>query len=106
MKITERQARLKLATAVAAAGGQHAFAKGLQDVSPRAAQSIVSKSLLGRQRVAGSVLATLGLRRDACGDIHTVEPIARIEVLAVRAEGDAGVRAAAALVAGILSHRP
>ncbi|GJE46995.1 hypothetical protein GOFOIKOB_0014 [Methylobacterium tardum] len=106
MRLTERQARIRLGEAVARAGGQVAFARGLQGVSPKAAESIVSKSLLGRQRVAGSVLAYLGLRRDAAGDIHTVEPPSRIEVLAVRAEGDAGVRAAAALVDGILGPRP
>ncbi|MGU3449719.1 hypothetical protein [Methylobacterium sp. 391_Methyba4] len=106
MRLTERQARIRLAAAVAAAGGQIPFAQGLQGVLPRAAPNLVSRSLLGRNRISPPILAALGLRRDECGDIHTVEPPARIQVLAVRAEGDAGVRAAAALVAGILGPRP
>lgn len=104
MRLTERQGRLRLAAAVAAAGGQAAFARtlGLPDAR---AQCLVSRSLLGRNRVSPPILAALGLRRDAGGDIHTVEPPARIQVLAVQAEGEAGVRAAAALVAGILGPR-
>ncbi len=106
MKLTERQARIRLGAAIAEAGGQAAFAEGIPDKSPRAAANLVSRSLSGRNRISTPVLVALGLRRDECGDIHTVEPPARIQVLAVHAEGDAGVRAAAALVAGILGPRP
>ncbi len=105
MRLTERQARIRLGEAVAKAGGQHLFARSLNRPNQRAAESMVSKSLRGQHRIAPPILTALGLRRDECGDIHTVEA-ARIEVLAVRAEGDAGVRAAAALVAGILGPRP
>jgi hypothetical protein len=98
VRLTERQARIRLGHAVAAAGGQSAFATCLPDKTPRAAANLVSRSLSGRNRISSPVLTALGLRRDAAGDIHTVEPPARIQVLAVRA--------AAALVAGILGPRP
>ena len=105
MRLTERQARIRLGEAVAKAGGQHMFARSLNRPSQRAAESMVSKSLRGPGRISPPILDALGMRRDECGDIHTAET-ARIQVLAVRAEGDAGVRAAAALVAGILGPRP
>lgn len=106
MRLTERQARIRLGEAVAKAGGQHMFARSLNRPSQRAAESMVSKSLRGPGRISPPILDALGMRRDECGDIHTVEPPARISILAVHAEGDAGVRAAAALVAGILGPRP
>ncbi|WP_043378858.1 MULTISPECIES: hypothetical protein [unclassified Methylobacterium] len=104
--MTERQARIRLGHAVAAAGGQVAFARAVGlPVAARSNNSALSKSLRGTQRISPPILDAIGLRRDECGDIHTVEP-ARISVLAVHAEGDAGVRAAAALVAGIHGPRP
>ncbi|KZB98994.1 hypothetical protein AU375_04797 [Methylobacterium radiotolerans] len=107
MRMTERQARIRLGHAVAAAGGQVAFARAVGlPVAARSNNSALSKSLRGAQRISPPILDAIGLRRDECGDIHTVEPPARLSVLAVRAEGDAGVRTAAALVAGILGPRP
>ncbi|MDE4912233.1 hypothetical protein PQI07_16250 [Methylobacterium sp. 092160098-2] len=90
MRLTERQARIKLAAAVDAVGGQTEFARRLGHPSSRGAQSMVSRAVLGRRPISAPILAVLGLRRDECGDIHTVEPPARIEFLADRAEGDAG----------------
>lgn len=103
MRLTERQARIRLGEAVAAAGGQAAFAKALQHGTYAAAQTMVSRSLRGQRRIAGPILAALHLRRDDAGDIHTVEP-ARLEVLMVQAKGDAAVKAAAALVSNILGR--
>lgn len=103
MKLTERQARLRLGQAIEAAGSQIALARTLQGVTPHAAQTMVSKSFRGPQRISAPVLALIGLRRDEAGDIHTVEP-ARLEVLMVQAKGDAGVRAATAIVSNILGR--
>lgn len=103
MRLTERQARIRLAAAVAAAGSQVAFARTLNLKIGDRAQNLVSRSLLGRNRISPPILAALGLRRDEAGEIHTVEP-ARLEILMVKATGDAGVRAATALVSNILGR--
>jgi len=72
MRLTERQTRIRLGEAVAKAGGQAAFARtlGLPDAR---AQCLVSRSLLGRNRVSQPILAALGLRCDAGGDVRTDE---------------------------------
>lgn len=102
MRLTERQARLRLA-AVAAAGGQAAFTRtlGLPDAR---AQCLVSRSLLGRNRVSPPILAALGLRRDAGGDVHRWVGPAVARLLTELADGleaeAAAARAVAARVSG------
>lgn len=74
MRLTERQARIRLAAAVAAAGGQAAFARSLGlKVGTRSNATRVSRSVRGPERIHPTCLAAIGLRRDAAGDIHTVE---------------------------------
>ncbi|MGU3466415.1 hypothetical protein ACLBXO_16335 [Methylobacterium sp. C33D] len=75
MRLTERQARIRLAAAVAAAGGQAAFANAIGlPVGTRGNVMTVSRSVRGPYRIHPSCLAAIGLRRDEAGDIHTVEP--------------------------------
>ncbi|BAQ47663.1 hypothetical protein [Methylobacterium aquaticum] len=104
MTLTERQARARLAKAVAEAGSQLAIARQLP-LTPRAAQTAVSRALLGRQAIHGAVLAHLGLRRDPrTGVIRDDAPTSTFKFLAVQASGEAGVAAAVALVAATLGR--
>lgn len=73
MRLTERQARIRVAEAVAAAGGQTEFAKRLGHHSQKGAISMVSRSVLGRRPISALVLAAVGLRRNEAGDIHVTE---------------------------------
>lgn len=105
MRLTERQARIRLGAAIAAAGGQTAFAQSIGlKVSSRSTCNAVGRSIRGPGRIHPACLAALGLRRDEAGDIHTVEPT-RIRVAAIEAEGDAGVRLAASILTAIGSDQ-
>lgn len=105
MTLTERQARQRLATAIEAAGSQLAIASKLP-LKPGAAQTAISRSLLGRCPVHPAVLAYLGLRRDPRTlVIHDdAAPPATFKFLAVQASSEAGVAAAVALVAATLGR--
>lgn len=104
MTLTERQARARLAKAVASAGSQLAIANTLP-LKPSAAQTAVSRSLLGQCPVHPAVLAYLGLRRDPHTlVIHDDAALATFKFLAVQASGEAGVAAAVALVAATLGR--
>ncbi|GJE47290.1 hypothetical protein GOFOIKOB_0311 [Methylobacterium tardum] len=74
MRLTERQARIRLAAAVAAAGGQAAFAQSIGlPVGTRSHATAVSRSVRGPQRISARILAAIGLHRDEAGEIHTIE---------------------------------
>ncbi|BAQ45895.1 MULTISPECIES: hypothetical protein [Methylobacterium] len=104
MILTERQARARLAKAVEAAPSQQAIARQLP-LTRGAAQTAVSKGLLGRQAIHPAVLAHLGLRRDPkTGVIRDDAPPPTFRFLAVQASGEAGVAAAVALVAATLGR--
>ncbi len=105
MTLTERQARARLAKAVEAAGSQQAVARQLP-LTPRAAQTVVSRALCGRRAIHPLVLAHIGLRRDPrTGDIHDdAPPTSSFRFLAVQASGETGVAAAVALVAANLGR--
>ncbi|WP_058617494.1 hypothetical protein [Methylobacterium indicum] len=104
MTLTERQARQRLAKAIEAAGSQKAIASTLP-LKPSAAQTAVSRSLLGRGPVHHTVLAYLGLRRDPhTGVIRDDAPTSTFKFLAVQASGEAGVAATVALVAATLGR--
>lgn len=104
MTLTERQARARLAKVIEAAGSQLAIASKLP-LKPGAAQTAISRSLLGRCPVYPAVLAYLGLRRDPRTlVIHDDAPPATFKFLAVQASGEAGVAAAVALVAATLGR--
>jgi hypothetical protein len=102
MILTERQARQRLAEAIKRCGGRQCdFARQLP-IKPRQAQSVTSRSVLGRIPVHPSILEVLGLRRDANGDIHDDQ--ASFKFVAVQASGEAGVAAAVALIGTILGR--
>lgn len=101
MRITERQARQRLAKAIEAAGSPAAIARRLP-MKPKSAQSAVSRSLSGRMPVQHTVLAVLGLRRDENGDIFDDRAPSSFIFVAVQASGEAGVAAAVALIGAVL----
>ncbi|MEE8626778.1 MULTISPECIES: hypothetical protein [Methylobacterium] len=105
MTLTERQARARLAKAIEAAGSQKAIASTLP-LKASAAQTAVSRSLLGRGPVHHTVLAYLGLRRDPHTGVirDDATPTSSFQFLAVQASGEAGVAAAVALAAAALGR--
>lgn len=104
MTLTERQARARLAQAIATAGSQIAVARHLP-LTDRAAQTAVSRSLNGSRSIHPAVLAYLGLRRaPRTLVIHDDAPPSTFKFLAVQASGEAGVAAAVALVAATLGR--
>lgn len=104
MTLTERQARARLAKAVEAAGSQLAIARELP-LSLAAAQTALSRAMLGRLRMHDAILAYLDLRRDPkTGVIHDAPPTSSLRFIAVQASGEAGVAAAVALVAATLGR--
>ncbi|MET7242924.1 hypothetical protein ABZT49_06105 [Methylobacterium sp. EM32] len=105
MTLTERQARLRLAKAVEAAGSQQAIARQLP-LTPRAAQTVVSRALCGKRAIHPVVLAHLGLRPDPKTGVirDDAPPASSFPFLAVQASGEAGVAAAVALVAATLGR--
>lgn len=102
--LTERQARIRLGAAIKAAGTQKALAERLP-LKPKAAETAISRSFLGRQAMHPEVLAVIGLRRDPrTGIIHDDAPRSSLKFIAVEASGEAGVAATAALIGAVLGR--
>ncbi|TGD95240.1 hypothetical protein [Methylobacterium nonmethylotrophicum] len=111
MMLTERQARQRLAKAVAEAGSQLSIARQLP-LTPRAAQTAVSRALCGNRAIHPAVLSHLGLRRNPRTGVirDDAPPASSFQFLAVQASGEAGeageagVAAAVALAAATLGR--
>lgn len=103
--LTERQARIRLGAAIKEAGTQKALAQRIP-LAPKAAETAISCSFLGRQAMHPEVLAAIGLRRDPrTGVIHDdAAPRSTIKLVAVQASGEAGVAAAVALIGTVLGR--
>ncbi|MCJ2015582.1 hypothetical protein [Methylobacterium sp. J-076] len=111
--VTDRAVRERLRRAVTEAGGQKAWCQAV-GLHAYGDLSALSKSLRPNARVRSRFLPALGLRMDAHGYVReapqpSVSVVARSDddgrLLAVHAEGEAGVAAAVQIVSAVLGRR-